>query len=142
MRSFARLTLSLAVLMFGAASLEAQYVQAYKIDNAAKNQPESEVFTVMSAHLGVSADTLKAEKAESGLGLGQLYIAHSLAKATKTDVKAMLNENKTKSWGEIAKEKHVNMKDIENDAEKLEKELKAHSKTAAASKKGIDAQTK
>jgi hypothetical protein len=34
------------------------------------------------------------------------------------------------------------MKEIENDVEKLEKELKALSKTAAADKKGIQAQAK
>jgi hypothetical protein len=129
-------------MMFGVVSLQAQYVEAYKIDNAAKDQPDTQVFTVMSAHLGVPSDALKAAKAESGLGMGQLYIAHSLARATKSDVKALLNENKMKSWGQIAKDKKVNMKEIENDVEKLEKELKALSKTAAADKKGIQAQAK
>jgi hypothetical protein len=125
MRPFIRVTMFLlVVLMFGVISAQAQYVEAHKIDTVSKDLPEAQVLTVLSEHLGVPSETLKKQKTDTGLPIGQLYIAHALAKASKSDVSQLLADNKTKSWGEIAKAKNVKMKVLGDDVDKLEKDLK------------------
>ena len=124
MRVVVRLALTLMLLTFGAIAAQAQYVEAYKIDTLSKDLPEAEVLTVLSNHLGVPTETLKQQKSATGLPIGQLYIAHALAKASKSNVQELFAENKTKPWGEIAKMKNVKMKQLDGDLDKLQKDLK------------------
>jgi hypothetical protein len=108
----------------GVAPLQAQYVEASKIDTLAKNLSEAQALGVLSAHLGVPSETLKKEMSETGLPIGQLFIAHEVAKVSKTDVQELFAENKTRPWSAIAKDKNVKMKDLDGDFEKVQKALK------------------
>jgi len=95
-----------------------------KIDALSRTMPEPDMFNGMAAHFGVTADTLKQEKTSNGLSFGQLYLAHAIAKVSKNDIGAILMESKGKLWTEIAKEKNVDMKQLSDDADVLEKSIK------------------
>jgi hypothetical protein len=114
----------LLVLLFGSIAAHAQYQEAHKIDTAAKDKPESQVLARVSEALGISADSLKAQKTETGLSVGQLYVALVIAKGSKTDVKALLPRLKEKSLREIALENKIDLKTVSNDADKLEAAIK------------------
>jgi hypothetical protein len=118
------LVLGLSILMFTVHSIHGQYKEMSKIESLSKSMPEPEMFNGMAAHFGVTADTLKQEKAANGLSFGQLYLAHAIAKVTKSDPGAILVESKGKLWTEITKEKKVDMKLLADDADVLEKAIK------------------
>jgi hypothetical protein len=97
----------------------------YRVDNLAKELSEDEALTRVAAHLSVSADTLRQEKKEYGITLGQLYFAHQLAKLSKSDTKAVMNEFRSgKPWSTLAKEKNLKMDDLRKDTRQLEDALK------------------
>jgi hypothetical protein len=112
------------MFVFALAPIHGQYKEMSKIDALSRSMPEPEMFSGMAAHFGVSADALKQEKSANGLTFGQLYLAHAIAKASKADTSAILSESKGKLWSVIAKEKNVDMKQLSDDAEVLEKSIK------------------
>src|SRR5215470_7763187 len=116
--------LMLSILMFTVPPIHGQYKEMSKIDTLSRNMPEPDMFSGMAAHFGVSADSLKQEKTSNGLSFGQLYLAHAIAKVSKNDIGAILMESKGKLWTEIAKEKNVDMKQLSDDADVLEKSIK------------------
>lgn len=116
--------LVLSILMFTVPPVHGQYKEMSKIDSLSRSMPEPEMFNGMAAHFGVTADALKQEKTANGLSFGQLYLAHAIAKASKNDIGAILTESKGKLWTEIAKEKNVDMKQLSDDADELEKSIR------------------
>jgi|GEM_PF-1663789 len=125
MRAFVFAAFALAFLTFGAASASAQYVDIYRINQIAKDVSDEQILSGIAGHLGVSADVLKKEKADHNLSFGELYFAHQLAKAAKSDLKTVVSEFRSgKVWGIIAKEKNVNIDEISKDARQLETALK------------------
>ena len=114
----------LLLFAVGLSSAYGQYKEIYRLDTLTKGMPEPEVLTVLATHLGVSADTLKKEKADNQLSFGELYMAHRLAKATSSDVKSVVPARTQKAWGEFAKEKGIDMDQITDDEKTLEKALK------------------
>jgi len=114
----------LSILMFTVLPVHGQYKEMSKIDALSRNMPEPDMFNGMAAHFGVTADALKQEKTANSLSFGQLYLAHAIAKASKGDIGAILTESKGKLWTEIAKEKNVDMKQLSDDADELEKSIK------------------
>jgi hypothetical protein len=129
-----RTTLSVVFVMFiiAVSPLQAQYVEIYRLDNLAKDRAEQDVLSTVATHLAVPADTLKQQKAEYKISVGELYIAHQLAKQAKLDFKSIMDEFRGgKAWGVIAKERNINMDQVSKDARQLEDALK---KTQRASK--------
>ena len=114
----------LLLLAVGLSSAYAQYKEIYRLDMLIKEMPETEVLNVLATHLGVPPDTLKKEKADNQLSFGELYMAHRFAKATNSDLKSTLAARTQKPWGELAKEKKVDMDQISQDEKTLEKALK------------------
>jgi len=122
----------LLILVFAVSPLSAQYVEIYRLDNAVKDLPEQEVLGQLAKHFGVSVDTLKQQKNDANGSVGQLYMAHQIAKLTKSDFKSVMSEFKSgKAWGVLAKEKKIEMDQLSKDARELENALK---KTQRASK--------
>jgi hypothetical protein len=112
------------LLAVGLSSAYGQYKEIYRLDALMKEMPEPAVLNVLATHLGVPADTLKKEKADNRLSFGELYMAHRFAKATNSDLKDTLPARTQKTWGELAKEKRVDMDQISQDEKTLEKALK------------------
>lgn len=108
----------------GVVPVHAQYKEMSKLNGLAEGMPEPQMFEGLAAHFAVSVDVLKQEKSANDLSFGQLYLAHAVAKASKSDVKGILTESKSKTWPEIAKEKNVDMKMLSTDADELEKAIK------------------
>jgi hypothetical protein len=78
---------------------------------------ETRVLSRLSAQLGVPADTLSAEHDVWGLGYGELAMAHSFARASRTgknagDVVAMRNSGM--QWPDIAKQLGVKVDTVAN----------------------------
>jgi hypothetical protein len=126
------LSAAILALAFAATPLLAQYVEIYRLDNRVKELSEQDALNALATHLGVSMDTLKQEKAEYKSSVGELYAAHQFAKQTGSDFKSMMTELKSgKSWGEVAKNKKVDLDQFNKDARQLEDTLK---KTQRASR--------
>jgi hypothetical protein len=117
------------LLLVCVSAAQAQYIEIYKLDNAAKETTEAQALQTLASHLGIPADTLKAQKAEYKLSIGELYFAHQLAKVGKSDFKKVIAEAKSpKAWGVIAKEMKVDVGDMDKDVRQLESSLKKSSR--------------
>jgi hypothetical protein len=124
--------IALLFLAFAALPLSAQYVELYRLDNRIKEMPEQDALSTLATHLGVPLDTLKQEKAEYKSSVSELYAAHQFAKQAGSDVKTMMTEQRSgKSWGQLSKDKKIDMDKFSKDARQLEDALK---KTPRASK--------
>jgi hypothetical protein len=102
----------------------AQYKEMNKVETLAKASNEQQMLTGLSKHLGVSSDVLKQEMASNNLNFGQLYLAHAIAKAAKSDFKTIVSDSKTKLWTTIIEERKVDKKQIASDVDDLEKVIK------------------
>ncbi len=79
------------------------------LDAAAKHG-EDVVYARISAETGVAIETLRKEKAESGLGFGGLLIATELSQASGKSFADVVAEFKAgKGWGEIAVESNLKL---------------------------------
>jgi hypothetical protein len=125
------LTTSILAFAFAATPLFGQYVEMYRLDNRAKEISEQDALNALSTHLGVPLDTLKQQKAEYKSSVGELYAAHQFAKQTGSDFKSMMTDLKSgKSWGELAKNRKVDMDQFSKDARQLEDALKKTQRAA------------
>jgi hypothetical protein len=79
--------------------------------NAAARKNKERMLSIIVINTDVAASTLEKQKAESGLTFGDIYVAHSLALATKKKFSAIMALKKSgKSWAEIARSHHVSLK--------------------------------
>jgi transcriptional regulator with XRE-family HTH domain len=121
----------LVLALAAAAPLSAQYVEMYRLDNRVKDLPEQDVLNTLATHLGVPVDTLKQEKVEYKSSVGELYTAHQFAKQTSSDFKSMMTELKSgKSWGELARDKKVDMDQFSKNARQLEDAIKKNQRAS------------
>ncbi len=120
-----KLVVCLFVLLVCVSTASAQYVEIYRIDQLAKDLPEDKVLSAVATSLGVSADSVRQAKAQYKSTYGELFIAHQLAKSSKTDFNALMTEARAgKTWGVLAKEKNVDMDPVVKTAREFEGELK------------------
>ena len=120
-----KLVVCLFVLFVCVAAASAQYVEIYRIDQLAKDLPEDKVLSAAATTLGVPADSLKQEKSQYKATCGELFIAHKIATAGKSDFKALMTEARAgKTWGVLAKEKSVDMNTVAKSVRDLEDALK------------------
>lgn len=132
MRSSLLLGLSFAIAVLCVSPAHGQYVEIYKVDQAAKDVAEQQTLNEMSMQLGVSVNVLKQQKDDGKLSFGELYVAHQIAKAAKVDFKAIVDDYKSgKAWGVVAKERKVEMDGVGKAAREMETRLK---KSQSASK--------
>ena len=79
--------------------------------NAAARTNKERMISIIVINTDVASTTLEREKKETGLTLGDLYVAHSLALATKKKFSAIVALRKSEqSWAQIAKSHNVTLK--------------------------------
>ena len=79
--------------------------------NAAVRKNKERMLSIIVINTDVAATTLEKQKADSGLTFGDVYVAHSLALATKKKFSAIMAMKKAgKSWAQIAKSHNVSLK--------------------------------
>jgi hypothetical protein len=91
--------------------------------NAAARTNKQRIVSIIVINTDVAASTLESEKARTGLTLGDVYVAHSLALATQKKVSAIFALHKSgKSWAEIAKSHGVSLKGSSELIKQMQKE--------------------
>ena len=79
--------------------------------NTAARKNKQRMLSIIVINTDVASATLEQEKAQHGLTLGDVYVAHSLALATGKKVGRIFALHKSgKSWAEIAKSYNVSLK--------------------------------
>jgi hypothetical protein len=79
--------------------------------NAAARTNKQRMLSIIVINTDVASATLEQEKAQHGLTLGDVYVAHSLGLATGKKVNSIFALHKSgKTWAEIAKSHNVSLK--------------------------------
>jgi hypothetical protein len=79
--------------------------------NAAVRSNKQRMLSIITINTDVATSQLEREKAETGMTFGDVYVAHSLALATKKKFSAIVALHKAgKSWADIAKSHNVTLK--------------------------------
>ena len=79
--------------------------------NAAAKANKARMMKIMVINTDVAASTLEQEKARTGLSLGEVYVAHSLAMAShKTFNQIVALKAAGQSWAKIAETNKVSLK--------------------------------
>jgi hypothetical protein len=79
--------------------------------NAAVRTNKERMLSIIVINTDVATTTLERQKKETGLTLGDVYVAHSLALATKKKFSAIVALHKSgQSWAQIAKSHNVTLK--------------------------------
>jgi photosystem II stability/assembly factor-like uncharacterized protein len=79
--------------------------------NAAAKTNKARVMKIIIINTDVAASTLEQEKARTGLSLGEVYVAHSLARASqKTFSQIVAAKAGGQSWAKIAETHKVSLK--------------------------------
>jgi hypothetical protein len=79
--------------------------------NAAARTNKERMISIIVINTDVATTTLEREKKETGLTLGDVYVAHSLALATKEKFSAIIALHKSgQSWAQIAMSHNVRLK--------------------------------
>src|SRR5438270_3741566 len=79
--------------------------------NAAVRTNKQRMLSIIPINTDVATSTLEQEKARTGLTFGDVYVAHSLALATKKKFSTVVALHKSgQSWAQIAKSHNVTLK--------------------------------
>ena len=79
--------------------------------NGAARTNKQRMLSIIVINTDIAASQLEREKAEHGMTFGDVYVAHSLALATKKKFSAIVALHKSgKSWADIAKSSNVTLK--------------------------------
>ena len=79
--------------------------------NMAARTNKERITSIIVINTDVATTTLERQKKETGLTLGDVYVAHSLALATKKKFSAIVALHKSgQSWAQIAKSHNVTLK--------------------------------
>jgi hypothetical protein len=79
--------------------------------NAAARTNKQRMLSIIVINTDVASATLEQEKAQNGLTLGDVYVAHSLALATGKKVNSIFALHKSgQTWAQIAKSLNVSLK--------------------------------
>ena len=124
MRKFVVILLT-TVLSVAIAAAEDAAAIAKLIDdiNAAVRTDKQRMLSIITINTDIAVSTLERQKAETGLTFGDVYVAHSLALATKKKFSAIVALHKSgQSWAQIAKSHNVTLKG----SSELIKEMQKH----------------
>lgn len=124
------LLLALAVLVPGqrASAVEGtSFEERAAAIEAVSKAPDGDrvVLGHLSRLLRISAERLRTERARTGLGWGELMIAHRLSREAGTAVESVIDEFRAgRSWAEIARGRKVDvgklMRDVQRSQEAVE----------------------
>jgi len=90
--------------------------------NAAVRSNKQRMLSIITINTDVAGSQLEQEKARTGLTFGDVYVAHSLALATKKKFNAIVELHKSgKSWADIAKSHNVTLKGSSELIEQMKK---------------------
>ncbi|HSP45999.1 MAG TPA: hypothetical protein VLO30_08400 [Chthoniobacterales bacterium] len=79
--------------------------------NAAVRTDKQRMLSIITINTDVAVTTLEQEKARTGLSFGEVYVAHSLALASKKKFSTIVALKKSgQSWAQIAKSHNVTLK--------------------------------
>ena len=79
--------------------------------NAAAKTNKARIMKIIIINTDVSAEMLEQEKARTGLSLGEVYVAHSLAMAAhKTFNQIVAEKGGQQSWAQVAAANKVSLK--------------------------------
>ena len=79
--------------------------------NAAVRSNKQRMLSIITINTDVATSQLEQEKARTGMTFGDVYVAHSLALATKKKFNEIVALHKSgKSWADIAKSHNVTLK--------------------------------
>jgi hypothetical protein len=100
--------------------------QAARLDREAKHaNGNPRVFESLSKQLGVPVETLKAQRQNTKLGFGNLFIANALAKDTGKSFDQMASEFRAgRGWAVVAKQRDINLGKILHDMRRLTAEMR------------------
>lgn len=91
--------------------------------NAAVRSNKQRMLSIITINTDVAASQLEEEKARTGMTFGDVYVAHSLALATKKKFNAIVALHKSgKSWADIAKSHNVTLKGSSDLIEQMKKQ--------------------
>ena len=81
--------------------------------NAAVRTDKRRMLSLITINTDVAGSTLEQEKARTGLTFGDIYVAHSLALATKKKFDAIVAMKKRgQTWAQIARAHKVSLKGV------------------------------
>jgi len=103
------------IALFSAANAQADETSAINKlisdINAAAKANKARMMKIIIINTDVSAETLEQEKARTGLSLGEVYVAHSLAMAShKTFNQIVAAKASGQGWAKIAAANKVSLK--------------------------------
>ena len=79
--------------------------------NSAVRSNKQRMLSIITINTDVATSQLEQEKTRTGMTFGDVYVAHSLALATKKKFNAIVELHKSgKSWSDIAKSHNVTLK--------------------------------
>jgi hypothetical protein len=79
--------------------------------NAAARTNKERMISIIVINTDVATTTLERQKKETGLTLGDIYVAHSLALATRKKFSAIIALHQSgQSWAQIAQSHNVTLK--------------------------------
>jgi len=112
MRKFVVILLTTVLSVVIAAAEDAAAIAKLIDDiNAAVRTDKQRMLSIITINTDIAASTLERQKAETGLTFGDVYVAHSLALATKKKFSAIVALHKSgQSWAQIAKSHNVTLK--------------------------------
>jgi hypothetical protein len=91
--------------------------------NAAVRSNKQRMLSIITINTDVAGSQLEQEKARTGMTFGDVYVAHSLALATKKKFNAIVELHKSgKTWADIAKSHNVTLKGSSDLIEQMKKQ--------------------
>ena len=79
--------------------------------NVAARSDKRRILSIITINTDVAATTLENEQARTGLSIGEIYVAHSLALATRKKFNEILALKKGgQNWAQIARAHKVSLK--------------------------------
>ncbi|MFN2623693.1 MAG: hypothetical protein ABR611_12715 [Chthoniobacterales bacterium] len=91
--------------------------------NAAIRANKQRMLSIITINTDVAGSQLEQEKARTGMTFGDVYVAHSLALATKKKFSAIVALHKSgRSWADIAKSHNVTLRGSSELIEQMKKQ--------------------
>jgi len=91
--------------------------------NAAVRSNKQRMLSIITINTDVAASQLEQERVRTGMTFGDVYVAHSLAFATKKKFNAIVALHQSgKSWADIAKSHNVTLKGSTDLIEQMKKQ--------------------
>lgn len=91
--------------------------------NAAIRSNKQRMLSIITINTDIAASQLEQEKARTGMSFGDVYVAHSLALATRKKFSAIVELHKSgQTWADIAKSHNVTLKGSSDLIEQMKKQ--------------------